>query len=181
MREFQIFSESLIRLTFSLLMLFSFFWGGCTAQVIPQANVPMLNLTVGEVGEVGIAGSTANAHQYGIEYRSRSFSQWKIIPAFGYARAENSADFLYIDLRRDFWLTDRWIAIPSFGLGAFDDSEEIQLGGKLEFRVGIEIAYRFHRQYRVGVAIFHFSNAGLSDSNPGTEALVLSLSIPLEY
>ena len=70
--------------------------------------------------------------------------------------------------------------IPSFGVGLFDDSEEVQLGNKLEFRSGIEIAYEFRNKVRAGVAIFHLSNGGISNQNPGTEALVFSVCIPLK-
>ncbi len=140
------------------------------------ADVAMINLTL---GKVGIADNIDPPLRYGIEYRMRSLSSWKIIPAIGFVHAERGANFLYTDLRHDFWMTDRWVVIPSLGLGTFDDSEDIQLGSKLEFRTGIELAYRFHRQYRIGVALFHLSNGGLSDDNPGTEALVVSLCIPL--
>lgn len=69
--------------------------------------------------------------------------------------------------------------IPSFGVGVFDDSEEIQLGNELEFRSGIEIAYQFRNKMRAGVAIFHLSNGGISSQNPGTESLVFSVCIPI--
>lgn len=139
-------------------------------------NVAMLNLTV---GQVGIADDINEPLRFGVEYRFSSFSKWSIIPALGYARASNGASYLYSDLRLDIWLNNRWLLIPSFGLGAFDDSDEIQLGNKLEFRSGVELAYRFYKQYRIGLAVFHLSNGGLSDQNPGTEALVVSLCIPL--
>ena len=64
-------------------------------------------------------------------------------------------------------------------MGLFDDSEEIQLGNELEFRSGIEIAYQFRNKIRAGIAIFHLSNGGISSENPGTEALVISVCIPI--
>ena len=158
----------------------------CVLLLISQAkaaespstvDIPMLNFTL---GQVGVLDDIDDPFRVGIEYRMRSFSRWKLIPAIGYAHAENGANFLYSDLRHDFWLNDKWILIPSFGVGTFEDSEEIQLGHEIQFRSGIEIAYRFHDQYRIGLAIFHLSNAGLSEKNPGTESLVLSLCIPLE-
>jgi hypothetical protein len=47
-------------------------------------------------------------------------------------------------------------------------------------RSGIEVAYRFYERSRVGLALFHLSNGGLADKNPGTEVLALSLSVPLQ-
>ena len=69
--------------------------------------------------------------------------------------------------------------IPSFGVGIFTDSDEIELGNELEFRSGVELAYQFRNKIRAGIAIFHLSNGGISSENPGTEALVISVCIPI--
>jgi hypothetical protein len=141
-----------------------------------QYDGPMLNLTV---GKAAILDSGDQPTRYGLEYRGRSYTRWKIIPAVGLAVSESGASFVYTDLRHDFWLSDRWALIPSFGVGVFDDGENIHLGNEIEFRSGLEAAYRFHGDYRVGLAFFHLSNGGLSEQNPGTEVLVVSLCIPL--
>ena len=138
--------------------------------------VPMLNLTV---GQAGIFDTGDPPLRYGIEYRARSFSRWRLIPAIGAAFADNGASFVYTDLRHDFWLDDRWVLIPSLGVGVFDDGGELDLGHTVEFRSGLEVAYRFRAEYRIGVALFHLSNGGISERNPGTEVLVVSLCIPL--
>ena len=138
--------------------------------------VPMFNLTA---GYFGIVDNIAKPLRFGAEYRFAELGKWKLIPSVGLVVAQNGAYFVYSDLRYDFWLNDKWLLIPSFGLGAFNGSEQLQLGNKLEFRSGIEIAYRFHKKYRLGVAFFHISNGGIADKNPGTEVLVLSLSIPV--
>jgi lipid A 3-O-deacylase len=137
---------------------------------------PMINLNI---GEIGVADHIGQPLRYGIEYRSQAFSKWNVIPAIGYTKSEGGTRFLYASLLVDFSLSSRWIMTPSFGLGSFGDGKEIHLGKELEFRSGIEIAYRIHRRYRVGLALFHFSNGGLSEINPGTEALVFSIGIPL--
>jgi len=138
--------------------------------------VPMLNLTV---GQAGIFDTGDPPLRYGIEYRARSFSRWRLIPAIGAAFADNGASFVYTDLRHDFWFDDRWVLIPSFGVGIFDDGGELDLGHTVEFRSGLEVAYRFRAEFRIGVALFHLSNGGISERNPGTEVLVVSLCIPL--
>jgi hypothetical protein len=139
----------------------------------------MINITA---GQVGILDDIDGQQRYGLEYRFKSFAgPWgfRLIPAIGAARSTNGASFIYSDLRHDFYLNDQWILIPSFGVGLFDDSEEIQLGNELEFRSGIEIAYQFRNKMRAGVAIFHLSNGGISSQNPGTESLVFSVCIPI--
>ena len=139
----------------------------------------MLNITA---GQVGILDDLEGPQRYGLEYRFKSFSGpggFRLIPAIGAAASNNGANFVYADLRHDFYLSDRWLLIPSFGMGIFRDSSEINLGNDLEFRSGIEVAYQFHNKMRAGIAIFHLSNGGISSQNPGTEALVFSVCIPI--
>jgi len=165
--------------TIMLLTLLGFFlplqW--VNAKEPPIAAVPMINLTV---GKVGVFDDEFKADRVGIEYRFRPFGKWDLIPAIGYAFSENDDSFFYADLRYDYWLNNRWVLIPSLGAGVFTNGTKLDLGNDIEFRSGLEIAYRFNTNYRIGVALFHLSNAGISNNNPGTEALVLSLSIPLK-
>ncbi|MGV6858221.1 MAG: acyloxyacyl hydrolase [bacterium] len=146
------------------------------AQPAPVPTVPMLNLTA---GKVGILQNLEADERYGIEYRFRPTKRYGVVPAIGYSRASDGASYTYTDVRKDFWLDDRWVAVPSFGLGYYRKGEELDLGYILEFRSGIELAYRFHGNFRTGIALYHLSNGGISDQNPGTEVLVLSLCLPL--
>ncbi len=139
--------------------------------------VPMINITA---GQVAVFDNELQTKRYGLEYRGKPFGKYQLIPAIGFAFSEDSDSFLYTDLRHDFWLSDRWVTTPSLGLGIFTKGNNIDLGENIEFRTGIEIAYRFINNYRLGLAFFHLSNAGIADTNPGTEAIVISLSIPFE-
>lgn len=143
----------------------------------PVEPVPMINITA---GRVALFDDIEDPYRIGLEYRFRPFGRWQLIPAVGVALAQNDAYFVYTDLRKDLWLGQRWVLIPSFGVGLFDDGKDVDLGHTVEFRSGLELAYRFKEQWRVGLALFHLSNGGLADKNPGTEALVLSLCIPLQ-
>jgi len=140
----------------------------------------MLNITV---GQVGILDNLDGPQRYGLEYRFKSFAGpygFRLIPAIGAAGARNGARFFYSDLRHDFYLNRHWLVIPSFGIGVFKDGNDLHLGDTAEFRSGLEFAYRFNKGYRAGLAIFHLSNGGISSTNPGTEALVFSFSIPID-
>lgn len=141
-----------------------------------RPTVPMVNLTA---GYVGVFDNIDRPLRLGAEYRFKAIGKWNLIPAIGFAAAENGASFFYSDVRYDYWLNERWVLIPSFGAGLFDEGDGLDLGSRLEFRSGIEIARRFHGEYRIGVALFHLSNGGTAGENPGTEALVLSLCIPV--
>jgi len=150
-----------------------------TAFAEERDEYEMLNLTV---GEINAARGDNGSRQYGMEYRFKSFSgpwSFRLRPAIGFTVANDSAKYFYSDLKHDFYLNDYWLLTPSFGAGIFKDSSEIQLGSDFEFRSGLEVAYQFKNKIRAGIAVFHISNAGLSDKNPGTEVLAFSLSIPM--
>lgn len=161
-------------------LVFVFYTSSSSADTDVRGEYEMINITAGQIGilDEGVDGP----QRYGLEYRFKSFAGpkgFRLIPAVGFAGSNNGAKFIYSDLRHDFYLNNRWILIPSFGLGIFDDSEEIKLGNELEFRSGLEIAYQFNNKMRAGIAIFHLSNGGISSHNPGTEALVFSVCIPV--
>lgn len=137
---------------------------------------PLLNLTL---GQVGVDRRLNNPWVYGIEYRFSPQTRYRLVPSVGVTMGANHANFIYAELRRDFRIAEHWLLTPSFGLGRFNNRPRLNLGQSLEFRSGLEIARQFHQGYRLGVAVFHLSNGGLSDENPGTEAFVLSFSVPL--
>ena len=72
------------------------------------------------------------------------------------------------------------VVTPSFGLARFEESVELRLGQALEFRSGLELAYEMRSGWRVGLALYHLSNAGLARENPGSEGLVVSISLPTD-
>jgi hypothetical protein len=68
----------------------------------------------------------------------------------------------------------------SFAPGYYRAGGGKDLGYPLEFRSGIELGWRFH-EGRVGVELYHLSNASLARHNPGEESLVLTLALPLHF
>lgn len=150
-------------------------WTTVQAAEVEHGAVPMLNVNLGTVNVLNGEKST----RVGIDYRFRPLGDWRLVPALGAEVSDDGAYFIRADLRRDFWLDERWVLTPSFGLGVFEDGRKLHLGNTLEFRSGLELGYRFYREYRIGVAFYHISNAGIGKNNPGTEALVGSLCIPL--
>ncbi|WP_166254671.1 acyloxyacyl hydrolase [Marinobacter salicampi] len=135
----------------------------------------LLNVTA---GQVGIDRHLESPWRYGVEYRMAPVTRYRLVPSFGLAWTSDDANFIYAELRRDFHLGGRWLLTPSFGVGRFNSRPNLDLGLPLEFRSGLELSYRFEAGYRLGAAIFHLSNGGLSEENPGTEAAVLSFSLP---
>lgn len=142
----------------------------------PEAPANLLHLSA---GRIGIDRSLDEPQHYGAEFRFQSRAWRTLVPAIGVGFARNGAKFVYLELKKDFLLGRRWYLTPSFGFGAFEASRVLDLGQTLEFRSGLEAGYRLPNHYRVGIAIYHLSNGGLADENPGTEILAVSLSVPL--
>jgi lipid A 3-O-deacylase len=140
---------------------------------------PLLNITAGKVGFFD--DSPKNAGRYGFEYRlAKRITKWNIIPAFGYTWSVNQSKYLYSDLKRDWSLNKNLVLTFSLGTGLFDNNKNIDLGHTVEFRSGVELSYKMKKGYRFGLAGYHLSNSRISNKNPGTESIVISLLIPLK-
>ncbi|HLT92090.1 MAG TPA: acyloxyacyl hydrolase [Woeseiaceae bacterium] len=138
---------------------------------------PLVNVTA---GRLGIDRDVDDPTTYGLEYRHRPVGRWQLVPAIGAARAENGASFVYAEVKRDFRFASGVVVTPSFGLARFEESVELRLGQALEFRSGLELAYEMRSGWRLGLALYHLSNAGLAPENPGSEGLVVSISLPTD-
>ena len=149
---------------------------GVNAAEGSSSDYPRLNFSA---GAIGIADSIDEPFLIGVEYQMPAFSDWALIPAVGFLYSQNGAGYVYGGLRHDFQLSDEWVLTPSLSAGYFDDSDEIDLGYALEFRSGIEVAYKLPGKSRLGLGVFHISNASLGDRNPGTELMTLSWSMPI--
>jgi hypothetical protein len=115
----------------------------------------------------------------GIEYRWAPLGRWKLIPGVGFTAGGGGVAYGYASLRYDFRLGRSWVLTPVFGAGAFNASQDVDLGYGLEFKSGLELTYRTPGGYRAGLLVYHLSNGGLSERNPGTEVLELVFGIPL--
>lgn len=112
-----------------------------------------------------------------------------IVPAFGLTVDGDGGTYAYVSFRLDAMVAlaalrgepvaatatgRRWRLVGFSGLGHHrvgDDGRD--LGGPLEFRSGFELSRRVGQRTRLGLSFDHLSNAGLYDSNRGSESLVL--------
>ena len=115
-----------------------------------------------------------------IEWRGDAF-YWKIRPMVGAGVNFDGAVYGYGGIAIDLKLTDNIVLTPSFAPAVYLEGDSKDLGSWFEFRSGVELAYQFSDQSRIGLALHHFSNAGIGDSNPGTEILSVNYSMPLPY
>ncbi len=118
------------------------------------------------------------AGQLNIEYRS-GWHDWYVKPFGGVMATTDAAIYGYAGIMLDIFFGKRIVFTPNFAVGLYSDGDGKDLGSAIEFRSGVELAYRFDNRTRLGVAFHHISNASISDNNPGTESLTLVLSLPL--
>jgi len=99
-------------------------------------------------------------------------------PMLGLLVTTDKAVYGYGGLRLDLYLGRRWVVTPNAALGGYHRGDGINLGATLEFKTGIEIDYRFDDHSRLGVAVDHISNAGITQQNPGANSALVYYSFP---
>lgn len=102
-----------------------------------------------------------------------------LAPVLGAMRTAKGTLYEYAGFRFDIPLGERWVTSIGFAAGNYHHGEGKKLGGPVEFRSGIEVARRFGAGSRLGLCLYHLSNAGLYEHNPGSESLVLDWTIGL--
>ena len=104
---------------------------------------------------------------------------WIVAPFIGVMGTGKGAFYGYGGLGFDIVLAAKWIITPSAAVGYFSHGTGIDLGSHCEFRTGAEFDYRFDNLVRLGVGLYHISNAGITKQNPGAELATLVLTVPL--
>jgi lipid A 3-O-deacylase len=114
-----------------------------------------------------------------VEYRSEK--QLAIFKPFvAIASTNTSQGFVGAGVLSDFFVGRRFVITPSLAPHYYwGGNKKLDLGHWVEFRSQIEFAYRFDNRSRLGMAISHYSNAGLGNTNPGTETGTIYLSVPI--
>lgn len=117
--------------------------------------------------------------QFGLEYRFSPL-EYNIRPIVGGFFTDEGGGYAYAGLNWDIELIpNQLFLIPNFAVGAYTDGDGKDLGGALEFRSGIELAYQFENANQIGIALNHLSNASIYDSNPGAESVIVTYSVPI--
>jgi lipid A 3-O-deacylase len=104
---------------------------------------------------------------------------WKLAFATGLTVNDDKSAWIFAGLRRDFSLGGPWLVTPAFGVSLYEQGDGKDLGGPLEFRSALEIGYAWPSDRRLALVIYHLSNAGIYDRNPGMNSLVLTFSLPI--
>ena len=118
--------------------------------------------------------SKTRSTEVGVEYRLRPRA-WGLVPAVGGAATEDGAFWGYAGLQRPFRIVPGWRLTPGFAVSVYEEgSTGKNLGGAVEFRSSLELARRLVGGSSLGLAVYHLSNGGLYDDNPGSNSVVLT-------
>lgn len=135
------------------------------------------SLMVG-AGRWGLKSGDGAAAAFDLEYRLRPL-RYGVFPLAGVLANSEEGWSPRAGLGRELRLGDRWDATVTFAVAAYFAGEGKDLGHTLEFRSAFDLGFRLHQALRVGLSVAHFSNAGLSERNPGVETLSLTFTLAL--
>jgi len=142
--------------------------------VAPVARAQEIVLSV---GEYDAARRSSPAQQFAVAYRpERSLEGFRSEVGVMYVGA--GAAYAHVAVFRDVPIGDLITLRPSLGVGAYRQGGGKDLGHPLEFRSGLEIGVPV-RGGRVGVELFHLSNAHLASHNPGEESVAVAYTLPV--
>lgn len=117
------------------------------------------------------------AAEFGIEYRFAPVASfYDIIPVVGVTANSDGGYWGHAGIRYDFDLGQNWALTPHFAVSLYEDGGGKDLGHPIEFRTGVELAYKLGPASHLGIGFYHLSNCRLSSTNPGQESVYLSYS-----
>jgi len=148
---------------------------GAVAPSVARAQDPSF-LSV-SAGRYDFNRNKDPAWEGGLQYRS-DLKLWVFQPMIGVMHNTHATTDIYAGISLDVFLGNRIVVRPSFAPGYYHRGGGEDLGDALEFRSAIEFAYRFDDRSRLGVEVYHMSNASLGKINPGEESINLVYSLP---
>ncbi len=101
---------------------------------------------------------------------------WRLRPQVGGMVNGDGGAYGYLGLALPWNIGGPVHLTPSFGAGGYRIGDSLDLGSRLEFRSGVRLAVEVADGHRVGLFLYHLSNASLGDHNPGTEVLGVGYS-----
>lgn len=106
---------------------------------------------------------------------------WVVSPMVGLDVTTTGGTYLYGGFGFDVNFGPHWVLTPNGAVGWYQHGSGTVLGSWFEFRTGAEFDYKFDDQSRLGIAVHHMSNAGLTKVNPGEQSVLLVYQLPLRW
>lgn len=113
-----------------------------------------------------------------VAYRS-NYKLWIFKPHAGVLVAGDGDYYGYVGLLTDIYWSPHIVTTITAAFGGYGGGG-YKLGSHFEFRTGGDVAWRFDNRSRIGVGLYHISNAGITQNNGGSESVLLSYSLPID-
>ncbi|MFN7953609.1 MAG: acyloxyacyl hydrolase [bacterium] len=115
------------------------------------------------------------------EYRPAIELGW-LEPFIGFLATTGGSILGYGGLSIDLPLVrDELLLTPSLALAGFKPDPSEDLGSTIVFRTGADLRHPIAAVAWIGIGVFHVSNGGLADHNPGAESVTLSVSRSFDW
>jgi lipid A 3-O-deacylase len=161
------------------LTLFSFLPGPLVAQpALDVAGEASSSLSLG-LGYFGVATEDGPALSIEVAYRLPGLLSWGLAPQVGVAGTTEGSLYGFGGLMRSVDLPSGLVLTASVGAGLYRRGGGLDLGGTLEFRSGVALGRKLGDRDRISIYLYHLSNAGLGDRNPGVEVLGIGYTLGL--
>ncbi len=120
------------------------------------------------------------ALEVGADFQWKPVSFFKLRPHVGFGVTVDDTYFVFAGARRELPLgASPWLFDISFGVTYYERGDGKELGQELEFRSGLDFLRQLRGGSRIGIGVYHLSNAGLAELNPGTNSVVLRWVVPV--
>ena len=151
------------------------------AAAFAAAPAPAADLVDGFALSAGVFNvlNDADTAEGGFEARLRPLFEgawskpWVLRTAVGAMANTDGGLYGYAGFRLEVPVGERWLLVPQTAAGIYDRGDGKEIGGSIQFRSGLELAYRLDEAHSLGAVFYHLSNAGLERPNPGSESLAL--------
>ena len=118
--------------------------------------------------------------EVGADIHFRPVAFFQIRPQAGLGITADNTYFVFAGARREFRLKKApWLFDVSFGVTYYEKGDGKELGQELEFRSGLDFLRQLRGGGRIGLGVYHLSNAGFSEVNPGTNSVLLRWVVPV--
>ena len=120
------------------------------------------------------------AVEVGADFQWKPVDFFKLRPHVGFGVTVDETYFVFAGARRELPLgASPWLFDISFGVTYYERGDGKELGQELEFRSGLDFLRQLPGGSRIGLGVYHLSNAGLARLNPGTNSVLLRWVVPV--
>jgi lipid A 3-O-deacylase len=124
-----------------------------------------------------VSGRQGEAVALEVLHRPAWPRMWLLRPVLGGAIYTDGSAYVHGGVRLPLAIGNV-VAEPSFAVGRFHRGSTFNLGNVVQFRSGLSIAFPLGEGRTVSLYLYHLSNAGLSERNPGVEVVGVGYTLP---